>query len=33
MMSSNRLLHPSFVAKRQSLGHLLSFRFPRWMIP
>jgi hypothetical protein len=29
MMSSNRLLHASLVAKRQSVGHLLSFRLPQ----
>ncbi len=29
MMSRDRLLHPSFGAKRQSVGHLPSFRFPQ----
>jgi hypothetical protein len=29
MMSSNRLLHPSLVAKPQSVGHLPSFRVPQ----
>jgi len=29
MMSSNRLLHPSRVAKPQSIGHLPSFRVPQ----
>ena len=28
-MSRDRLLHPSFGAKRQSVGHLPSFRFPQ----
>ena len=29
MMSRDRLLHPSFGAKPQSVGHLPSFRFPQ----
>ena len=29
MMSRDRLLHPSFGAKPQSVGHLPSFSFPQ----
>ncbi len=29
MMSSNRLLHASLVAKPQGVGHFPSFRFPK----